>query len=62
MASYTQPNNNNNDYILDIAPFNIKMIKSALHEFKTQYYTKYINRAILVNGRLIVLQATRKRQ
>ena len=26
--------NNNNNYILDIVPFNIKMIKRALHEFK----------------------------
>ena len=30
-------NNNNSNYILDIAPFNIKMIKSALHEFKNIY-------------------------
>ena len=29
---YCQSDNNNN-YILDIAPFNIKMIKSVLHEF-----------------------------
>jgi len=26
-----------NNYILDIVPFNIKMIKSALHEFKNIY-------------------------
>ena len=30
----------NNYYLLDIAPFNIKMIKSALLEFKNIYVYK----------------------
>ena len=30
-------NNNNNNLFTYIAPFNIKMIKSALHEFKNIY-------------------------
>ena len=33
-------NNNNNNLFTYIAPFNIKMIKSALHEFKNIYKNK----------------------